>query len=64
MDEIPLTVGDLRRIFANVNEDAWLILNGDGPAMRVRLELGAAEPFVILSGRPKCKEVDSQKREA
>ena len=64
MDEIPLTVGDLRRIFAKVNDDVCLIIDGHGPARKATLDLGANEPFVILTGWPMCEKVDSQKREA
>ena len=45
-----LTVGALVALLAGAPPDAWVCLNGFGPALQVVRELGASEPFVVIEG--------------
>lgn len=47
------TVGELKAFLATVPDYAWVCLE-DGPVVRLEKELGASEPFVLLTGKRYC----------
>ena len=44
-----MTVGELKRLLADVDDSVWVCVKGDGPASCVVTELGANEPFLVVS---------------
>jgi hypothetical protein len=49
----PMTMADLRAAIAGIPDYAWVCLK-DGPLQIVEQELGASEPFVLLSAIQRC----------
>lgn len=44
------TVGTLKHILKDIEDDVWVIVRGQGPAHMVEVELGANEPFIAIVG--------------
>lgn len=47
------TVGELKAFLADIPDYAWVCLEG-GPVVMLEKELGASEPFVLLTGKAEC----------
>jgi hypothetical protein len=43
-----MTVGELRRALAPLDESVWVCIDGRGPVTGVVPDLGANEPFLVL----------------
>jgi len=48
-----ITVGELKEYLATCPDYAWVCLK-DGPVVKMKKELGASEPFILLECESRC----------